>query len=64
MRVYALTKLGKKVTRACDESSEEMKILQHLRENGQATDSELEMVGELWLVKVLKRRGLVKELTQ
>jgi len=64
MRVYALTKLGKQVTASRDGAGDEMRILQYLRENKTATSDELDTVGERWIVRRLKNRGLVKELTQ
>ncbi len=64
MRVYALTQLGKKVTSTREGSSDdEIRILQHIRENKTATDTELDVVGDRWLVRRLKERGLIKELT-
>lgn len=63
MRVYALTKLGKRVTSSRNDSSDELRMLQYIRENKTATDAELETVGELWIVRSLKNHGLVKELT-
>ena len=64
MRVFALTKLGKDVTRNYSgDSDEELRILQYIRENKTATDGELDVVGERWMVRNLKSRGLVKELT-
>ena len=64
MRVYALTELGKKVTRNMDGGSDEMRILNYLRDNKTATDDQLDTVGERWLVRGLKKRVLIKELTQ
>ncbi len=65
MRIYSLTELGKKVTRSMDDSnSDEMRILNYLRDNKTATDDQLSIVGERWLVRRLKSRGLIKELTQ
>jgi hypothetical protein len=65
VRVYALTDLGKKVTRTLDgTNSEEMRILNYLRDYKTATDDELDKVGERWVVRRLKSRGLIKELTQ
>lgn len=65
IRIYGLTKLGKKITsNGASGDGEEVKVLQYLRENRTATDSELEVVGgERWLLKRLKSRGLVQELT-
>lgn len=63
MRVYALTKLGKKVTSTRDSSDGELKILQYIRENKTATDSELDIIGDRWQIRSLKEHGLIKELT-
>jgi len=64
MRVYSLTKLGERVISTRDGSSDdEMKILQYIWENKTATDTELDVVGERWMIRRLKERGLVKELT-
>ena len=64
MKVFALTDLGKKIVKNRESSSDgEMKVLQFIRENRTATDSELEVVGGNYLVRGLKRKGLVKELT-
>lgn len=63
MRVYALTELGKKVTHSVDADSDEMRVLNYLRDNKTATDDQLDVVGERWIVRRLKRRGLIKELT-
>jgi len=65
VRIYALTDLGKKVTRNFDgANSDEMRILNYLRDYKTATDDELDKVGERWVVRRLKSRGLIKELTQ
>jgi len=58
-----LTALGKKVTASRSDNSDEMKVLQFLRENKTATDDELSVIGERWVVRRLRDRGLVKELT-
>jgi hypothetical protein len=63
MRVFALTKLGKRVTSTGGTGTDEMKILQYIRDNKTADDAQLETVGEAWLVRRLKSNGLVKELT-
>lgn len=65
MRIYTLTKLGKEVTRdPLRQGDDEMRVLQYLRENKTASDSELEVAGgEGWVVRRLKNQGLVKELT-
>lgn len=43
--------------------ADEMRILAYLRDNKTATDDQLDVVGERWLVRRLKQRGLLKELT-
>ena len=58
-----MTALGKKVTASRSDNSDEMKVLQFLRENKTATDDELSVIGEGWVVRRLRDRGLVKELT-
>lgn len=65
MRVYALTELGKRIASTKDGSDESLRVLQFIKENRTVTDSELEVVGgESYIVRHLKERGLVKELTQ
>jgi len=65
MKVYGITKLGRRV--ASDSTSsggEEMRTLDYLRNNRTATEDELEVVGgERWLMNRLVRQGLAKELT-
>jgi hypothetical protein len=64
MRVYALTGLGKKVTRdANGTNSEEMRVLNYLRDNKTATDDQLDVVGGRWIVRRLVGNKLIKELT-
>lgn len=64
MRVYGLTELGRKVTRNWDGTdSNEMRVLNYLRDNKTATDDQLSVAGGRWVVRTLKRRGLIKELT-
>lgn len=59
-----MTKLGKDVTRNYSgDSDEELRILQYIRDNKTATDAELSVVGDSWVVRRLKSQGLVKELT-
>jgi hypothetical protein len=64
MHVYALTDLGKKVVSRCEGGGTEMKVLSYIRENRTVTSDELEVVGGSDVIYGLKRRGLVKELTQ
>jgi len=64
MRIFGLTDLGKKVASTKEGDDEEMRTLQYLRENKTGTDSELEVVGgEGYVLRRLKRRGLVREVT-
>ena len=63
MRVYGLTKVGRRITRDLNGSSDEIRILNYLRDNKTATDDQLDVVGERWVVNSLKGRGLIKELT-
>lgn len=60
-----MTKLGRKITSSdVGGDPDEVKVLNYLRENRTATDSELEVVGgESWMMKRLKKQGLVTELT-
>ena len=64
MRVYGLTKLGRKMADTHTDDSDEMRVLQYLRDNRTATDDELDTVGERYIVRKLKHRGLIKELTR
>lgn len=64
MRVYALTKLGRDVTRDPRGGDDETRVLQYLRNNKTGTEDQLEVVGgERWILRRLKGQGLVKELT-
>ena len=64
MRVYGLTSLGKKIASTKEGGDEEMRVLQFLRENRTGTDGELEVVGgEGYVLRRLKDRGLIQELT-
>ena len=64
MKVYKLTKVGKKVVKNMSGDSEEMRILNYLRDYGTATDDQLEVVGETWLVKRLERDKIIEQLTE
>ena len=64
-KVYALTKLGKRVYRDSSLDGNEMRIINFLIENKSASSEQLEVVGgEGWLLRSMKRRGLIKELTE
>ena len=65
MRVYKITDEGRKAFRTGGGDSEEVRVLDYLMNSPgrSATDDQLDVVGERWVVKGLKRRGLIKELT-
>ena len=63
MKVFSLTKLGKRVARDKIGTDEEFKCLQYLKENRTATSDELDLVAGGYVVNRLIRQGLVKELT-
>ena len=66
MRAFALTKLGQRLARdGAGDSPEERRVLQYLDEHKTASDDDLEVAGgPRWVVRRLKREGLVMELTQ
>ena len=64
MRIFGLTSLGKKVASTKEGSSEEMRVLQFLRESRTGTEDELGVVGgESYVLRRLKSQGLIQELT-
>lgn len=63
MRVYGLTELGKKVIRNKWEDTEDFRILDYVRNNRSATESELDVIGSRYAIRNLKERGLIRELT-
>ena len=64
MRVFGLTKLGGRIATTREGDGEELRVLQFLKENKTGTDDELEVVGgESYVLRKLKERGLVRELT-
>lgn len=64
IQIFSLTKLGRDATRNSSNGSDELRVLNFLRDNKTATDSELEVAGgERWLLRRLKSQGLIKELT-
>ena len=64
MRVFSLTELGKRIASTRDGDDEELRVLQFLKSNKTATDSELEVAGgERYTIRQLVSRGLIKELT-
>lgn len=64
MKVFALTKLGRRVASTHEGSDDEMRVLHYLRDNKTATDDEIEVAcGGRWALRKLKSRGLIIELT-
>lgn len=64
MKVYSLTKLGRRVTQTRTDSTPELKVLHFIRENAPVTEDELEVVGDRWIVRRLVKQKLVTELTK
>jgi len=64
MKVYKLTDAGKDVVRRVDATGDEMRVLQHLADVKRATDEQLDIVAERWVVRGLKRSRLIKEVTE
>jgi dihydrofolate reductase len=64
MKIFGLTALGKKAAKRGEGPSDEVKVLQYMRENKAVTDSELEVIGGTSVVRSLQRQGLVEELTK
>lgn len=63
-RIYSLTKVGKRSYRDSAVSGSELRVLEYLQENKTASDDQLEIVGgERWVLRSMKSRGLIKELT-
>jgi hypothetical protein len=63
MRVFCLTDLGKRIASTKEGSTDEMRVLQYLKDNKTGTDAELEVVAERYVIRKLLSRGLIKELT-
>ena len=64
MRVYSLTKLGRKVSSSHEGNTDELRVIHYLKDNKTATDDEVEInCGGKWALRKLKERGLVTELT-
>ena len=64
VRIFSLTKLGKKVAGTKEGGDAEMRVLQFLKENRTGTEDELEVAGgERWILRGLQKRGLILELT-
>ena len=63
-RIFALTKVGKRAYRDDSISGDEMKVLEFLQANKSASEDQLEVVGgERYILRGLKKRGLITELT-
>ena len=63
MRVFALTQLGKKMASSRWENTDEFRVLSYLKDNKTGTDSELDVIGGRHILRKLRDRGLIKELT-
>ena len=65
MRVYALTKLGRRMAEGGHNAdADEMAVLRFMRNNHTATDEDIESLGlGRWVTKRLKERSLIAELT-
>lgn len=65
MRVYALTKLGRRMAEGGHNAdADEMAVLRFVRSNHTATDEDIEALGlGRWITKRLKERSLIVELT-
>ena len=63
-KVYVTTKAGRRVLRDGSASDEELKVLQYIKDNRSASESQIEVVGSRWLVRHLQKRKLVRELTE
>lgn len=63
-KIFALTRLGKRAYRESSVEGDELRVLEYLKENHSASDDQLEIVGgEGWVLRGLKKHGLIKELT-
>lgn len=63
-KIYEITKAGKRVLKDSSLSEDGLRILQYLKDNKSASSDQLEVAGgERWLVRSLKRKHLIKELT-
>jgi len=60
-RIYEPAKAGRRAYKRAALSSEEMKVMEFLIGSKSATESTLETVGELWLIRSMKRWHLIKE---
>jgi len=63
MRVYKLTSDGRDIVNRVSSNDEEMRVLRYIANSDgkRATDEELDRVAERWVVRVLKRRKLIRE---
>lgn len=63
-KVYVTTKAGRRILRDGSATGDELKVLQFIKDNRSASESQVEVVGSRWMVRHLQKRGLVKELTE
>jgi len=63
-KVYVTTKAGRRVLRDGSANEDELKVLQYIKDNRSASESQIETVGSRWLVRHLEKRKLVKAITE
>jgi hypothetical protein len=62
--IYVLTKAGKRAYKDNSLSEDEMRAVEYLKGCRSASSDKLEEIGiEGWLLRSMKRHGLIKELT-
>ena len=61
-KIWESTKAGRKAYKRSALSSDEMRVIEYLMSSKAANTSQLEVSGgEGWLLRSMKRRGLVRE---
>jgi enterochelin esterase-like enzyme len=60
-KIYETTKAGRKAYKRSALGSEEMKVMEYLMSSKAASTSQLDTVCEGWLLRSMKRRGLIRE---
>jgi len=64
-KVWVTTKKGRIAYRKASLSSDEMKVMEFLMSNKSATTSQIEVGGnEMWVVRSMERRNLVKRVEE
>ncbi len=62
MKIYKLTKLGREAVKNRSGDADSMRVLDYLAD-GSASDDQLEVAGDHYLIRTLQRHGLIKEVT-